>query len=392
MFTIQTLNNIASCGLDVFPKEQYTIEKESNNPDGILLRSYYMHDMEMPSNLKAIARAGAGVNNIPVEACTEKGIVVFNTPGANANAVKEIVLASMLMSSRNLFDGIIWAKSLHGQGEVVPQLVEAGKKEYVGSEIKGKKLGIIGLGAIGALVANDALALDMEVIGYDPYVSVETAWRLSRQVQRAVSLEQIFTTCDYVTIHVPLVEQTRGMLNEQAFRMMKKGVRLFNFSRGELVNEEDLKGAIEEGIVASYVTDFPNDNVLGMKNVIPIPHLGASTYESEENCAIMAARQLKEYLETGNIKNSVNYPNVELPYFGQKRITVAHKNVPNMVGQMTAFLAEHGINIADMINRSKGAYAYTIIDIDNGVDQRIKEDIAAKIQNIEGVAAVRIIQ
>ncbi|MFX3625367.1 MAG: phosphoglycerate dehydrogenase [Ectobacillus sp.] len=392
MFTIQTLNNIASCGLDVFPKEQYTIEKESNNPDGILLRSYYMHDMEMPSNLKAIARAGAGVNNIPVEACTEKGIVVFNTPGANANAVKEIVLASMLMSSRNLFDGIIWAKSLHGQGEVVPQLVEAGKKEYVGSEIKGKKLGIIGLGAIGALVANDALALDMEVIGYDPYVSVETAWRLSRQVQRAVSLEQIFTTCDYITIHVPLVEQTRGMLNEQAFRMMKKGVRLFNFSRGELVNEEDLKGAIEEGIVASYVTDFPNDNVLGMKNVIPIPHLGASTYESEENCAIMAARQLKEYLETGNIKNSVNYPNVELPYFGQKRITVAHKNVPNMVGQMTAFLAEHGINIADMINRSKGAYAYTIIDIDNGVDQRIKEDIAAKIQNIEGVAAVRIIQ
>jgi D-3-phosphoglycerate dehydrogenase len=392
MYTIQTLNNIAACGIDVFKEESFTVAKEAGNPDGILVRSFYMHDLELPENLKAIARAGAGVNNIPVEACTEKGIVVFNTPGANANAVKEMVLASLFMSSRNLLDGIMWAKSLQGQGEIIPQLVEAGKKEYVGTEIRGKRLGIIGLGAIGALVANDALSLEMEVMGYDPYVSVETAWRLSRQVQRAVNLEQIFSTCDYITIHVPLLEQTHGILNEQAFRSMKKGVRIFNFSRGELVNEEDLRAALEEGIVASYVTDFPNENVLGMKNVIPIPHLGASTRESEENCAIMAARQLKDYLETGNIRNSVNYPNVELPYVGKKRITVAHKNVPNMVGQMTAFLAEHGINIADMINRSKGSYAYTIIDIDNGVDAKIKDDIAAKIKNIEGVAAVRIIQ
>ncbi|WP_028401603.1 phosphoglycerate dehydrogenase [Ectobacillus panaciterrae] len=392
MYTIQTLNNIADIGLDIFKDGSYTVTKEDSNPDGVLLRSFNMHNLELPENLKGIARAGAGVNNIPVEACTEKGIVVFNTPGANANAVKELVLASMLMSSRNLLDGISWAKNLHGQGEAVPQLVEAGKKEYVGTEIRGKRLGIIGLGAIGVLVANDALSLGMEVMGYDPYVSVETAWLLSRQVQRAVNLEQIFSTCDYITMHVPLIDQTRGMFNMEAFRTMKKGVRLFNFSRGELVNEDDMRVALEEGIVASYVTDFPNDNVLGMKNVIPTPHLGASTYESEENCAIMASRQLKEYLETGNIRNSVNYPNVELPYFGQKRITVAHKNVPNMVGQMTASLAEHGINIADMINRSKGSYAYTIIDIDNGVDAKIKDDIAEKIKNIAGVAAVRIIQ
>lgn len=392
MFKIQTLNNIASCGLDIFSNERYTIEKECESPDGILLRSYYMHDMELPENLKAIARAGAGVNNIPVDTCTEKGIVVFNTPGANANAVKEMVLASMLLSSRNLLEGVSWAKSLQGQGDVVPKLVEAGKKEYVGREIKGKKLGIIGLGAIGALVANDALSLDMEVIGYDPYVSVETAWRLSRQVQRALSIEQIFSTCDFITIHVPLTEQTKASINAQAFGLMKKGVCLMNFSRGELVNEEDLRVALEEGIVGSYITDFPNENVLGMKNVIPIPHLGASTLESEENCAVMAARQMRDYLETGNIKNSVNYPNVELPYFGQKRITVAHKNVPNMVGQMTGALAEHGINIADMINRSKGGYAYTIIDIDNGVDAKIKDDIAIRIRSIEGVAAVRIFQ
>ncbi|UOY93051.1 phosphoglycerate dehydrogenase [Ectobacillus sp. JY-23] len=390
MYTIQTLNNIVQCGLDVF-ENQYEMITEGE-ADGILLRSFPMHTMELPASVKAIARAGAGVNNIPVEACTEKGIVVFNTPGANANAVKEMVLASLLLASRNLWDGINWAKSLHGYGDIVPELVEAGKKEYVGNEIRGKRLGIIGLGAIGALVANDALALEMEVVGYDPYVSVETAWRLSRQVQRAMNLEQIFATCDYITIHVPLVEQTRGLLNAHAFRSMKKGVRIFNFSRGELVQEEDLRDALESGIVANYVTDFPNNTVLGMKNVIPIPHLGASTYESEENCAIMAARQLKTYLETGNIRNSVNFPNVELPYFGQKRITVAHKNVPNMVGQMTAFLAEHHINIADMINRSKGSYAYTIIDIDNGVDARIKEDIATKIKNLPGVAAVRIIQ
>jgi D-3-phosphoglycerate dehydrogenase len=390
MYNIQTLNHIAACGLAVFPEEQYEIKEQTENPDGILLRSYSMHGLELPKNLKAIARAGAGVNNIPVDSCTEKGIVVFNTPGANANAVKELVLASLFLSSRNLLDGIQWAKTLQGQGEAVPKLVEAGKKEYVGTEIKYKKLGIIGLGAIGALVANDALALEMEVMGYDPYVSVETAWRLSRQVQRAMSVEQIYATCDYITIHVPLTDQTRGMLNRDAFRLMKKGVRIFNFSRGELVNETDLEQAIEQGTVAHYVTDFPNDNVLNMKNVISIPHLGASTYESEENCAIMAARQLKDYLETGNIKNSVNYPNVELPYVGKRRITVAHKNVPNMVGQITSILAEESINIADMINRSRGNWAYTLIDIDNHLNKDLKE-LELKLRNIEGTVAVRVI-
>ncbi|MEH6892434.1 3-phosphoglycerate dehydrogenase family protein [Bacillus sp. JJ864] len=389
MFHIQTLNQIAEKGITTFSKERYRIGETTKNPDGVLLRSYSLHHEEFSSDLKAIARAGAGVNNIPVERCTEKGIVVFNTPGANANAVKELVLASLIMSSRNVVDGIVWTKGL--QGEEVPQLVEKGKKQYAGSEIALKRLGIIGLGAIGALVANDALSLGMDVVGYDPYVSVETAWRLSRQVQRAFSLEEVFATCDYITLHVPLVEQTRGFINEHAFQVMKKGVRILNFSRGELVDEDALERALQTGVVNHYITDFPNERVLQMKNVIATPHLGASTYESEENCAIMAARQLQSFLETGNIRNSVNYPNVDLPYIGKKRITIAHQNIPNMVGQITACLAEHHINIADMINRSKGSFAYTMIDIDNGIDDIIKEDVLANIRDIAGVVAVRMI-
>lgn len=389
MFHIQTFNQIAEKGLATFTKEKYEVGENIESPDGILLRSYSLHDEELSHRLQAIARAGAGVNNIPVERCTEKGIVVFNTPGANANAVKELILASLIMSSRNLIDGIVWTKGLEGEG--VPKLVEAGKKQYVGSEIAGKRLGIIGLGAVGALVANDALSLDMEVIGYDPYISVETAWRLSRQVQRAFSLEEIFATCDYITLHIPLLEQTRGIVNKEAFASMKEGVRLLNFSRGELVDETALEEALEEGIVRHYITDFPNERVLQMKNVIATPHLGASTVESEENCAVMAARQLKNFLETGNIRNSVNYPNVELPYAGKKRITIAHQNVPNMVGQITACLAEHSINIADMINRSKGSFAYTMIDIDNGIDDIIKENVLENIKKITGIVAVRMI-
>ncbi|WP_379968071.1 phosphoglycerate dehydrogenase [Ectobacillus sp. sgz5001026] len=391
MFTIQTLNNIAKIGIEQLPTDNYSISNEAKAPDAVLVRSFNMHELELSSNLKAIARAGAGVNNIPVEKCTEKGIVVFNTPGANANAVKELILGFLLASSRNIIEGVAWAKTLKGQ-DGISKLVEAGKKKFVGTEIKGKRLGIIGLGAIGGLVANDALALDMEVMGFDPYVSVETAWRLSRQVQRATNIEQIFATCDYITIHVPLLDSTKGMLDENAFKAMKKGVRIFNFSRGELVNEDALENAIQEGIVAKYITDFPNDRVLGMENVIPVPHLGASTVESEENCAIMAARELKDYLETGNIRNSVNYPNAVLPYVGKRRITVLHQNVPNMVGRISAALAEHNINIADMVNRSKGTYAYTIIDIDNALDSNIKAGIADKIQTIPGVAAVRIIK
>ncbi|MGG0240101.1 3-phosphoglycerate dehydrogenase family protein [Bacillus rhizoplanae] len=389
MFHIQTLNQIAEKGIATFSTDTYSVGETIEQPDGILLRSYSLHHEEFSEQLKAIARAGAGVNNIPVERCTEKGIVVFNTPGANANAVKELILASLIMSSRNLVDGIVWTKDL--QGEEVPQLVEKGKKQYVGSEIAGKRLGVIGLGAIGALVANDALSLGMDVVGYDPYVSVETAWRLSRQVQRAFSLEEIFATCDYITLHVPLVEQTRDIINEHAFQVMKQGVRILNFSRGELVDETALEQALDAGIVKHYITDFPNERVLQMKNVIATPHLGASTNESEENCAVMASRQLRDFLETGNIRNSVNYPNVELPYIGKKRITIAHQNIPNMVGQITACLAEHHINIADMVNRSKGSFAYTMIDIDNGIDDIIKEDVVATIRNITGVVAVRMI-
>ncbi len=386
MIKIQTLNNISEHGMKEFPLENYKINNELNEPDGILLRSHSMHEMSIPSSVKAIARAGAGVNNIPIDECTSRGIVVFNTPGANANAVKELVLTSLFLSSRRIIEGIEWTRSLFGE-ENVSKIVEAGKKEFAGAEIAGKKLGIIGLGAIGALVANDALALDMEVYGYDPYISVETAWRLSRNVQRIDNLEQIFSTCDYITIHVPLTPETKGFVNEKLLSGMKKGSRLLNFSRSELVDDVALEYALNNGTVGVYVTDFPNEKVIGMKNVIPIPHLGASTTESEENCARMAAKQLKNYLETGNIKNSVNFPNVELPYTGKKRITIAHKNIPNMVGQITGLLANYQVNIADMLNRSKGAFAYTMIDLDETINGPVEQ----LLKDIEGVISVRII-
>ncbi len=387
MYTIQTLNNISDLGITLLSKEEYVVVKETNTPDGVLLRSYNMNEMEMPESLKGIARAGAGVNNIPVEKCAEKGIVVFNTPGANANAVKELVLAGLLLSSRRVVDGIQWAKTLIGNGKEVPKLVEKGKADFVGPEIAGKKLGVIGLGAIGVMVANDAKALGMEVVGYDPYISVDAAWGLSRSIQRAVSLEQLISTCDYITIHVPLMDKTKYMMNKDLFAQMKDEVRILNFSRAELVHNEDMKEALESGKVAAYVTDFPDEAVLQMKNVIPIPHLGASTPESEDNCAIMAVQELKSFLETGNIKNSVNYPDCELPYIGKKRITIAHKNIPNMVGQITTVLATESINIADMLNKSKGNWAYTLIDIDS----EGSESIIASLMEIEGVTAVRII-
>ncbi|MFP9127525.1 phosphoglycerate dehydrogenase [Niallia sp. BSM11] len=389
--TIKTLNNIAGSGLNVFKKENFIIDNDSENPDAIVARSYNMHSMEFGNKLKAIARAGAGVNNIPVENCTEKGIVVFNTPGANANAVKEMVLTSLMASSRNLFDGIAWAKNLKEEGDQIPKLVEAGKKQFVGKEIKGKTLGVIGLGAIGALVANDALDLDMDVIGFDPFISVDTAWNLSRNVQRAMTIEQLFTESDYITVHVPLTNDTKGMFNKEAFSIMKEGVQILNFSRGELVNEIDMAVALENGEVGRYITDFPNENVLKMKNTIPVPHLGASTQESEENCAIMAARQVKDYLETGNIKNSVNFPNVYLPYTGKQRVAAFHKNVPNMVGQITMAISGYSLNIADMVNRSRGEYAYTMIDIDNEVAGDIIPSLEAKIREIEGIVTTRII-
>ncbi|MCM3215847.1 phosphoglycerate dehydrogenase [Niallia taxi] len=389
--TIKTLNNIAGSGLNVFKKENFIIDNDSENPDAIVVRSYNMHAIDFGDKLKAIARAGAGVNNIPVEKCTEQGIVVFNTPGANANAVKEMVLTSLMASSRNLFDGVAWAKNLKDEGEQIPKLVEAGKKQFVGKEIKGKTLGVIGLGAIGALVANDALDLDMDVIGFDPFISVDTAWNLSRNVQRAMTLEQLFAESDYITVHVPLTNDTKGMFNKEAFSIMKEGVQILNFSRGELVNEIDMAVALENGEVGRYITDFPNENVLKMKNIIPVPHLGASTQESEENCAIMAARQVKDYLETGNIKNSVNFPNVYLPYTGKQRVAAFHKNVPNMVGQITMAISGYSLNIADMVNRSRGEYAYTMIDIDNEVEGDIIPSLEAKIREIEGIVTTRVL-
>lgn len=390
--TIKTLNNISEKGLAVFKdKEQYVIDNESENPDAILVRSFNMHDMEFGSNLKAIARAGAGVNNIPIDRCTEKGIVVFNTPGANANAVKELVLTSLMASSRNLFQGVEWVKTLEGKGSEIPKLVESGKKQFVGNEIKGKTLGVIGLGAIGSLVANNALSLDMDVIGYDPYISIDIAWKLSRNVQRAMNMEEVFANSDYITVHVPLTDETKGMFNKETFALMKPGVQILNFSRGELVNEEDMAEALEQGIVGKYITDFPNENVMKMKNAICIPHLGASTTESEENCAIMAARQVKDFLETGNIKNSVNFPNASLPYTGKRRLTVFHLNVPKMVSKISLAISDFHLNIADMVNRSRGDYAYTIIDIDDKVNGETIPRLEERIKEIDGIITLRFI-
>lgn len=391
MYTIKTLNNIAECGLDVFNNENFTVSNDGENPDAVVLRSFNMHDMEIDQSIKAIARAGVGVNNIPISNCTERGIAVFNTPGANANAVKELVLTSLMASSRNLFEGLLWTKELDGQGDQIPKLVEAGKKKFVGKEIKGKTLGVIGLGAIGALVANNALDLDMDVIGFDPFISVDTAWNLSRTVQRAMTIEQLFASSDYITVHVPLTDGTKEMFNEKTFGIMKSGVHILNFSRGELVNEKDMMEALESGKVGKYITDFPNETVFKMKNAVLIPHLGASTNESEENCAIMAARQVKEFLETGNIKNSVNFPNTTLPYTGKRRLTAFHKNVPNMVGQITTALSNYNLNIADMVNRSRGDYAYTMIDIENEVNGDIIPSLEEKIMQIEGMVTVRVI-
>lgn len=389
MYTIKTYNAIAQKGLDIF-NDNYKINTEED-PDAILLRSHNLHDEFIPPTVKAVARAGAGVNNIPVERLTEGGVVVFNTPGANANAVKELVIMSLIASSRNLFPALQWTKSLAGNGADVPSLVEAGKKQFVGTEILDKKLGVIGTGSIGVLVANDASALGMEVMAYDPYISVNAAWQLSRRVERAMTMEEIFRECDYITVHVPLTDETRGILNKNSFELMKENVHVFNFSRGELVNEDDLEHALKEGKIKTYITDFPTDRILQMEGAIALPHLGASTKEAEENCAVMAAKEIREFLETGNIRNSVNFPNTIMPYVGKKRITVIHKNIPNMVGQITGVLANHHINIDNMTNRSKGAWAYTMIDIDNGIPVEVERSIEESVLKIDGVVRVRII-
>lgn len=387
MYNIKLLNKISSKGLDILEKKAYSIEEDMDNPDAILLRSFSMHEMELPEQLKAVARAGAGVNNIPIDKCSEKGIVVFNTPGANANAVKELTVTALLLSSRKIVDGILWAKSMADKKEEISSLIEKGKSQFTGPEIRGKKLGVIGLGAIGVKVANAAKALGMEVEGYDPHISVDSAWGLSRSVKKAESLEALLKSSDYITLHVPLMDSTRNMVDYEAFKLMKRGVRLLNFSRGELVDMEDLERAINEDIVEVYATDFPSGELLKNERVIVFPHLGASTPESEENCAVMAANQLKCFLEWGAIRNSVNYPSCDLGNNFNHRITIAHKNIPNMVGQITAVLASEGINISNMINKSKERYAYTIIDTDTDVPSHAVEALA----KVDSVLRVRVL-
>jgi D-3-phosphoglycerate dehydrogenase / 2-oxoglutarate reductase len=387
MFKVQTLNKISTAGLELFPRDKYEIASEIVKPDAIVLRSFDMHEMVLPESLKAVSRAGAGVNNIPIDKCSQSGIVVMNTPGANADSVKEITLAALFISSRKIVQGINWARTLIGKGDEVPKLIEKGKSNFEGPEIKGKKLGVIGLGAIGVKVANDAISLGMEVFGYDPIISVEAAWELSRNVKRSLSLDSLLSKCDYVTLHVPLNDKTKGIINKDKFAIMKKGAKLINFARGGLVNNEDLKAAIAEGVVSCYVTDFPDEDLLSMDSVIPIPHLGASTPEAEDNCAKMAVNQIKNFLEYGNIKNSVNFPDCEMEPTGRRRITVANSNVPNMVGQITTLLAAEKINIADMINKSKRDYAYNIIDVDG----EIHGSISDKLKAVTGVVMVRVI-
>jgi len=388
MYKIMTVNKISPRGLELFPRDQYEVASELSNPDAIIVRSSPLHDMEFPESVKAIARAGVGTNNIPVERCTEKGIVVFNTPGANANAVKELVVAGLLLSCRRIHEGINWTKSLLGQTTDIPGMVEQNKNQFAGPELLGKTLGVIGLGAIGVMVANAAIGLGMRVIGYDPFISVESAWRLSREVIRAEGLESLLRQSDFLTLHTPLTDKTRGLLNEERFAVMKKGVRIMNFARGGLVNNEDLIEALKTGQVAKYVTDFPEEKLLKIENVLCIPHLGASTPEAEENCAMMAVTQLKTFLETGNISRSVNFPDCSLERTGKVRLTVSNFNIPNMVGQITSILAEEKINISDLLNRHKDGIAYNIIDLDTD----LSAEALQRIQGIEGVIRVRKIE
>ncbi len=388
MYKILCLNKISSIGTDRFGSS-YEYGTEMEKPDGILVRSASMHDMTFDENLKAIARAGAGVNNIPLDTCTEQGIVVFNTPGANANAVKELVIASLFLTSRKIPAAMDWVKTLKGQGSEVGKLVEKGKSNFGGPEIKGKTLGVIGLGAIGILVANAAKHLGMTVYGYDPYLSVDAAWSLSHGVQKAESLEEIFQKSDYITLHLPLTDDTKNLIGKENFTKMKDGVRILNFARGELVHSVDMLNALADGKVAAYATDFPTDELIGAENVIAIPHLGASTPESEDNCAVMAVEQIKDYLENGNIKNSVNLPALSMPRDGSSiRICIIHKNVPNTIANLTAICGRAGLNIEHMQNSSRKSYAYTILDVTGTVSD---SDIQA-ISALDEIIRIRVIR
>lgn len=386
MYHYYCLNPISKVGIDAMT-ENYVPVSDPKKSDALLVRSAGMHDMEFSPELKAIARAGAGVNNIPLERCAEEGIVVFNTPGANANGVKELVVAGMLLASRDIIGGINWVQENEEDGNIAKD-TEKAKKAFAGCELEGKKLGVIGLGAIGGLVANAGIHLGMEVFGYDPYVSVDAAWRLSRNIHHAKTVDELYKNCDYITLHVPATESNRGMIDKNSLGLMKKGVVVLNFARDVLVNEEDMVDALESGQVKHYVSDFPTPVIAGVKGAIVIPHLGASTAESEDNCARMAVRELMDYLEYGNIKNSVNYPDCDMGMPGDnKRIVLLHYNKPNMLGQFTKILADDNMNIADLSNKSKGAYAYTMIDIDSDIPANVERDL----RNIKGVLRVRVL-
>ena len=388
MKNILTLNTISHVVNDIFDAT-YKVESDVASPIGIMLRSFKMHDYELDKNTIAIARAGAGTNNIPVEKYAEQGVVVFNTPGANANAVKELVLAALLIGSRNIINATDWVKTLKGQGDEVGKLVEKGKANFAGQEIKGKKLGVIGLGAIGALVANSAIDLGMQVYGYDPFLSVGAALRLSSAVKVVKELEDIAKNCDYITIHIPYIpDQNKGLINSGLIRKMKDGVILINCARGEIVDNADIIKATESGKVSKYVCDFPADELIGAKNIICIPHLGASTEEAEDNCAVMAAKQLIDYIENGNVVNSVNYPTCSMPRTTANRLVILHKNTKNILAQITGTVGEEGINISNLTNQSKGEYAVTILDIDNEVSDKAIEHIS-KVENIIRVRVIK---
>lgn len=386
MYKINCLNPIADVGLKNF-SDKYQVTADVNEAEGILVRSASMHEMEIPDSLLAVARAGAGVNNIPLEKCAEKGVVVFNTPGANANGVKELVIAGMLLAARDVIGGIEWVKDSRENADIA-KAAEREKKNFAGTEIMGKKLGVIGLGAIGVKVANAAVSLGMEVYGYDPYLSVNAAWNLSRAVKHVLNVDDIYADCDYITIHVPLLDSTKGMINAVSIARMKEGVVILNFARDLLANEKDVLEALQSGKVARYVTDFPNPVTAGQKGCIVIPHLGASTEESEDNCAVMAVQEIMDYLENGNIRNSVNYPSCDMGVCTKAgRVAIFHRNTANMITKFTAEFGEKGINISDMTNKSRGEYAYTMLDVEEVPTQ----DIVEALEKIKGVFRVRII-
>lgn len=384
MKNIKLMNKIAAVGTDVFDRNLYNVAEDVDKADAIMVRSAALHEMEFNPELEAIARCGAGVNNIPVEKCTENGVVVFNTPGANANGVKELAICALIMAARDVVGGIKWAESLKGQ-EGIAKLVEKGKGAYVGNELVGKKLGVIGLGAIGGMVANAANALGMVVMGCDPYITPRAAWSLAPSIKQAASYEEIYQTCDYISIHVPATPQTKNMICEKTLSMMKDGVKIINLARADLVNAADMKKAIADGKVSRYIVDFPTEETVGEAGIVNIPHLGASTFESEDHCAVMAAKQLDEYLKCGNIVNSVNFPNVSMPHNSSARVCVMHKNIPNMISQITAAFAAANVNIENLANGSKGDIAYTIVETNDKADETIVKSVSA----IEGVFKVK---